>query len=75
MTWQWSRFVLSFFLIVLMLACGAPSSEETVVEIVESSDEDLADPEIHLANLQQLTFGGENAEAYFTSDGSELIFQ
>jgi len=25
--------------------------------------------------MQQLTFGGENAEAYFSADGSELIFQ
>ena len=75
MTWYWFRCVLAIFPIVLMVACGASSSEETVVEIIESSDEDSADPEVHLANLQQLTFGGENAEAYFTSDGSELIFQ
>jgi Tol biopolymer transport system component len=31
--------------------------------------------ERHLRNLRQLTFGGENAEAYFSSDGSRLIFQ
>lgn len=31
--------------------------------------------EKHLANIKQLTFGGENAEAYFSSDGKELIFQ
>jgi len=31
--------------------------------------------EKHLANLRQLTFGGENAEAYFSHDGRELIFQ
>ena len=31
--------------------------------------------EKHLANIKQLTFGGENAEAYFSSDGSRLIFQ
>jgi Tol biopolymer transport system component len=31
--------------------------------------------EDHLANIQQLTFGGQNAEAYFSFDGSELIFQ
>ncbi len=31
--------------------------------------------EKHLANLRQLTFGGDNAEAYFSSDGRELIFQ
>jgi len=36
----------------------------------------LQDPrETHLAHLKQLTFGGENAEAYFSSDGSRLIFQ
>ena len=31
--------------------------------------------EVHLSNVKQLTFGGENAEAYFSSDGQELIFQ
>ncbi len=31
--------------------------------------------ETHLANVRQLTFGGENAEAYFSFDGSRLIFQ
>jgi Tol biopolymer transport system component len=31
--------------------------------------------ENHLANLRQLTFEGENAEAYFSSDGKNLIFQ
>jgi TolB protein len=31
--------------------------------------------EPHLANLRQLTFGGENAEAYWSVDGRELIFQ
>ncbi len=31
--------------------------------------------ERHLANIKQLTFGGENAEAYFNSTGDKLIFQ
>ena len=31
--------------------------------------------EVHLSNLRQLTFGGQNAEAYFSYDGRELIFQ
>ncbi len=30
---------------------------------------------MHLTNLQQLTFGGQNAEAYFSPDGEQLIFQ
>ncbi len=33
------------------------------------------DDEPRLANLRQLTSGGENAEAYWSPDGSELIFQ
>ncbi len=31
--------------------------------------------EKHLANIKQLTFEGENAEAYFSRDGKKLIFQ
>jgi Tol biopolymer transport system component len=31
--------------------------------------------EKHLRNIRQLTFGGENAEAYFSADGKKLIFQ
>ncbi len=32
-------------------------------------------PEPRLRNITQLTFGGENAEAYFSPDGKQLIFQ
>ena len=31
--------------------------------------------ERHLANIRQLTNGDENAEAYFSADGKQLIFQ
>jgi TolB protein len=31
--------------------------------------------ENRLTNLRQLTFGGDNAEAYFSADGKRLIFQ
>lgn len=31
--------------------------------------------ETHFANLQQLTFGGDNAEAYFNFTGTQIIFQ
>jgi Tol biopolymer transport system component len=34
-----------------------------------------AQPEPRLRNIRQLTFGGENAEAYFSPDGRQLIFQ
>ncbi len=36
----------------------------------------LLDPrEVHLAAIRQLTFGGENAEAYWAPDGLKLSFQ
>src|SRR5262244_3729098 len=57
--------VLSF----LCVFCGSNRSAQT-----QSSD--LALPEEkHLRNIRQLTFGGENAEAYFSPDGKKLIFQ
>lgn len=36
---------------------------------------ELLPQEVHLKNLKQLTFGGENAEAYFSFDGKRLSFQ
>ncbi len=35
----------------------------------------LLPQEKHLRNIRQLTFGGKNAEAYFSFDGKKLIFQ
>ena len=32
-------------------------------------------PEPHLKNLKQLTFGGDNAEAYFSFDNNSIVFQ
>ena len=31
--------------------------------------------EVRLAEVRQMTFGGENAEAYWSPDGKELVFQ
>ena len=39
-------------------------------------DDSLLQPgEKHLRNIRQLTFGGENAEGYFSPDGRKLILQ
>ncbi len=46
-------------------------------QVMATSEGDtLAYPdETHLRNIRQLTFGGDNAEAYFSFDGKWLIFQ
>lgn len=51
--------------------------------VIATSPSALSEPQMslllpeekHLRNLRQLTFGGENAEAYFSSDGKQLILQ
>jgi TolB protein len=46
-----------------------------VAACAHSSPPPAAPAERHLRNLRQLTFGGENAEAYYSFDGKELVFQ
>ena len=41
----------------------------------KASDTLLYPDEKHFRNIRQLTFGGDNAEAYFSFDGKWLIFQ
>jgi len=40
-----------------------------------TTDTILYPEEKHLKNVQQLTFGGDNAEAYFSFNGKWIIFQ
>ncbi len=57
------------------LAC---TTNDTVPEATTPASEVFHQPmegETHLANIRQLTFGGNNAEAYFSADGTRLIFQ
>ena len=55
-----------------------PPVEEPKPEPATAAGPTLHDPmpeEVHLGKLQQLTFGGENAEAYLSFDESQLVFQ
>lgn len=59
-------------------ACGGRAASTTTTgQGDDSPGNDLRDPrEVHLANLVQLTRDqGENAEAYWSFSGQELIFQ
>ncbi len=64
---------LAYLALLLPLACALGPAQGVKHEEVPH---DLRTPqETHLRNVRQLTFGGENAEAYFNSDGAKLIFQ
>lgn len=50
--------------------------ETTQDSPMANTDETIHYPdEKHFKNVRQLTFGGENAEAYFSFDGTRLVFQ
>ena len=53
----------------ILVAAFACTTEEPAVLV------DAQPGEGHLASIRQVTFGGENAEAYFSPDGEWLTFQ
>jgi Tol biopolymer transport system component len=55
------------FLLILILPCA--------LLLAQGSDSLRLPAETHLTNIRQLTFGGENAEAYLSTDGTQLVFQ
>jgi TolB protein len=57
---------LALFLFILNLLTGAVFAQNGSLAV---------EGEKRLKNIKQLTFGGENAEAYFSFDGKKLIFQ
>ncbi len=61
----------SSFLGVLFLLVFASAGVATAQPVAR----DPLPGERHFRNLRQLTFGGQNAEAYFSPDGQRLVFQ
>lgn len=59
------RFVSLFFVVILALT----------VNIFAQGGNLSVEGEKRIKNIKQLTFGGENAEAYWSSDGKKLTFQ
>lgn len=62
-------------IVVLLLTLALLVIGTSPLTFSKSQTSLLLPAEKHLRNLKQLTFGGENAEAYFSSDGKQLIFQ
>jgi Tol biopolymer transport system component len=54
---------------------GAPPPAAAMEIKAGKPFEKTFDGERHFKNTRQLTFGGENAEAYFSPDGTKLIYQ
>ncbi len=57
------------------LLFGNEKHTNSGLEIIQNNDTIIFEGENHFKNVRQLTFGGDNAEAYFSYDGKYLIFQ
>jgi Tol biopolymer transport system component len=66
---------LAVILAVTLSACAPREAAEDASSGEPQADQLVQEGEVHLKNVRQLTFGGENAEAYYAFDGSKLIYQ
>src|SRR2546423_10925849 len=62
----------SITLLIFSLMAALASSQSQIS--APSSQSVTLAAERHLRNVRQLSFGGQNAEAYFSGDGRQLIF-
>ncbi|GIV35131.1 MAG: hypothetical protein KatS3mg031_2666 [Chitinophagales bacterium] len=74
-------FIILLSVSVFFTACKNKHSKGTTsLQTEDGSSETQADSlrypgEVHLRNIRQLTYGGDNAEAYFSFSGNHLTFQ
>jgi Tol biopolymer transport system component len=62
--------------IAILSSCGGSQDTKTDGESGATKKSEVHySEETHLTNVKQLTFGGDNAEAYFSFDDSKLVFQ
>lgn len=67
--------VIVFSIFGLLLFACSPGKKATTSTTTAPSDTLRYANEKHLQNVRQLTFGGDNAEAYFSFNGKMLSFQ
>lgn len=58
-----------------IFACGSEPAPQATAPAARGPAVTARPDEVHLAELKQLTFGGENAEAYWSWAGDQLILQ
>lgn len=75
-----SSLLWSLLLVTALMSCKQKASENEEEAEGYSGATEWIDSlhyagETHLANIRQITFGGDNAEAYFSFAGDKLVFQ
>ena len=70
------RSIVVALLFFSLCACGSEPTPQPTAPAASKPPSVAARPdEAHLTDLRQLTFGGENAEAYWAWAGDQLILQ
>ena len=69
------KYVFSFA-VFIVIVCLVSFKQHKYSDLSQPFSDTVHFPgETHFANVRQLTFGGDNAEAYFSNDGKYLVFQ
>lgn len=71
---------LLFLIIPFYIACNSNGDEENSQNVDQTSGATKKssihyEEEVHLKNIKQITFGGDNAEAYWSFDDQQLVIQ
>ena len=73
------KFRILSILLVVIVAFGckneANKTSEKKKELVAGKDSLIYPEEVHFKSIRQITFGGDNAEAYWSFDDKQLVFQ
>ena len=67
LSYLYTILIIIFSLITFFSINHIPTSQKQHNDLIQEK-------ELRLSNLRQLTFSGENAEAYFSNNGDSLIF-
>ena len=69
------KYFIGLSLLAVVLIFGSFTGKNNPIIFQSFSDTVHFPGETHFANVRQLTFGGDNAEAYLSKDGKYLVFQ
>lgn len=69
------RFIVCSFLVFIGLTAFSQQSGILYKTLTPEEDTLKYPKEVHLKNVRQLTFGGDNAEGYWSYDDKKIVFQ
>lgn len=72
---------MKYFSLIICIVClfncknEKKQTTKTINETVKAQDSLIYPGEKHFKSIRQVTFGGDNAEAYWSFDDKQIVFQ